>query len=341
MNSRKKKYLWLAIVVVVLAAGWTGLSFYEKVSRSYPGEDPVWVLIPHGADESAIRDSLRLNLGANYGETVYEIWSLIKGTESKAVGAYRIVNGDKVLDIARRLKIGDQTPITLTFNNIRLFNELPPRIAGSFDFTATEFQNACDTMLVSHGFNKANFIGAFLPDTYQFYWSAKPQKVVGRLLDYYDKFWTPERKNKAEAIGLTPQQVAVLASIVEEETAQSDERGTVARLYLNRLQRGMKLQADPTVKYAVGDFSLRRILNTHLAVQSPYNTYQEAGFPPGPIRMPEKATIDAVLSAPKHNYLYMCAKEDFSGRHNFAATLEQHNANAQRYRAALDRRGIK
>ena len=142
-------------------------------------------------------------------------------------------------------------------------------------------------------------------------------------------------------MGLTPDEVAVIASIVEEETAKSDERGKVARLYINRLRKGMPLQADPTVKFAVGDFSLRRIGAKHLAVESPYNTYRHTGLPPTPIRIAEKSTLEAVLNAPEHNYLYMCAREDFSGYHNFTASFAEHRRNAFRYRAALDARGIK
>lgn len=341
MEARKKKYLVFGVAVVVIAAIWTAMSFYEKTIRSYPGEEDVWVLIPHGADEESIRDSLKINLGSAYGDAVYEMWRIIKGHPVKATGAYKISNGDKVLDIAKRIKIGDQTPIRLTFNNVRLYEELPGRIAEYFDFTPGEFKAVADTLLPSLGYTKENFIGAFMPDSYEFYWSSSPKAVIERLLGYKNKFWNDEKKNKAKALGLTPEQVVTLASIVEEETARPDEYGTVARLYLNRLKKGMRLQADPTVKFAVGDFTLKRILNVHLAKESPYNTYLNDGLPPGPIRMPEKRTIDAVLNAPVNDYLYMCAKEDFSGRHNFATNLAQHNVNAQRYRQALDRRGIK
>jgi UPF0755 protein len=156
-----------------------------------------------------------------------------------------------------------------------------------------------------------------------------------------NRFWTAERKQKAEACGLTREQVATLASIVDEETANNGEKPIIAGLYLNRLHKKIPLQADPTVKFAVGDFSLRRILNIHLLTESPYNTYRHSGLPPGPIRIASIAGLDAVLNHARHNYLYMCAKEDFSGTHNFAATLSEHNRNAQRYRRALNKRGIR
>lgn len=341
MIGRRRKYAFLAIALVLVAIVWTSMSFYEKATRRYPDGSPAWVVIPQRSTQEAIHDSLRVNLGSAYGDAVNEIWHFIKGHPSKAAGAYRIEPGDKVIDIARRLKTGSQTPINLTYNNQRLLTDLASAIAGHFNFSAEDFLEACDSILPSRGFDKPNFIGAFLPDSYQFYWTASPAKVVNRLADYYDSFWNETRRQQAAKLNLTPQQVVILASIVDEETASADEKGTVARLYLNRLKKKMKLQADPTVKYAVGDFTLRRILNSHLATNSPYNTYIIDGLPPGPIRMPEKSTIDAVLNAPANNYLYMCAKEDFSGRHNFAETLETHNANAARYRAALNRLNIK
>lgn len=340
-SGSKRKYIFVALAVILLAGGWTALNFYEKSQREFNGTEPVWIMIPPGSSEDAIRDSLSFNFGRLYGENVFDIWGLLKGNVTKAHGAYRILPGDKAIDIARRIKTGSQTPIRITFNNVRKFDELLPKIAEYFNFTTRELEDACDSILPLRGYDKNNFIGAFLPDSYEFYWTANPVKVVTRLIDYHDNFWNAERKAKAESLGLSPEQVTILASIVDEETAVNDEKPTIGRLYLNRLNRGMKLQADPTVKYAVGDFTLRRILNSHLAYQSPYNTYMVEGLPPGPIRMPEKNTIDAVLNAPSNNYLYMCAKEDFSGRHNFSTTLEGHNANAARYREALNRRGIK
>jgi UPF0755 protein len=181
----------------------------------------------------------------------------------------------------------------------------------------------------------------FIPDTYEFYWTTSAEEFADRMKSEYDKFWNGERKIKAEEIKLSPAEVTTLASIVQAETAKKEEQKRIAGLYMNRLKRGQLLQADPTVKYAVGDFSLKRILNVHLQTESPYNTYKYAGLPPGPINFPETTSIDAVLNFEHHNYLYMCAKEDFSGYHNFAVTLDEHNRNAAKYRAALDRNNIK
>ena len=192
----------------------------------------------------------------------------------------------------------------------------------------------------SLGFTPETILTLFIPNTYEVYWNLSAEKLMQRMKREYDAFWTPARLSKAKAVGLTPIEVAVLASIVEEETAAADEYPVVAGLYINRLRRGIPLQADPTVKFAVGDFTLRRILFEHLKVDSPYNTYKHTGLPPGPLRVPSTRSIDAVLNYMKHNYLYMCAKEDFSGRHNFARTLAEHNRNARRYQAELNRRGF-
>lgn len=337
----RKKYLWLAVAIVAIAVVWAGATYWEKTHRAFSGQAPLWVRVPHGSTEESLLDSLRSNLGPYYAEAVHDTWKMIGGQPVKATGAYLISPGDKSIDVARRLRAGVQTPVKVTFNNVRLFNELPAKIAPAMEFSEADFQAACDSILSHEGYAQADYPGLFFPDTYEFYWSATPASVVKRLLDYHDKFWTEERQQKARALGLSPREVTIIASIVEEESAKADEYPTIGRLYINRLKKGMKLQADPTVKFAVGDFALRRILQKHLETPSPYNTYQVNGLPPGPIRMPRKTTVDAILNSLPNDYLYMCAKEDFSGRHNFATTLTRHNENARRYRAALNARGIK
>ena len=179
-----------------------------------------------------------------------------------------------------------------------------------------------------------------MPDTYEFYWTATPVTLVNRLLDERDKYWDDSRRAKAAALGMTPAEVHTLASIVASESNKTDEWGKIARLYLNRISKNMPLQADPTVVFALGDFSIRRVTGTHLKVDSPYNTYTHRGLPPGPIRMVERAQLDAVLDAPAHDYLYMCAKPDFSGYHNFAKDYQRHRLNAALYYRALEARGL-
>lgn len=230
----------------------------------------------------------------------------------------------------------------LTFNNIRFKEDLAERLDEQLMIDKDELLQLLDDSAYcdSLGFTPQTIVALFIPNTYEVYWNIPADKLIQRMKKEYDVFWTSERLAKAKAVKLTPVEVATLASIVEEESASTSEYPVIAGLYLNRLRAGMPLQADPTVKFAVGDFSLKRILFEHLEADSPYNTYKHAGLPPGPLRVPSIKGMDAVLNYMQHNYLYMCAKEDFSGRHNFAVTLAEHSRNANRYRAELNRRKI-
>lgn len=338
-NVMKKRVLIIISIIVAAVAG-ISLVVYLKANRRFTGED-TFIYVPRHATVAQLSDSLKSTLGMDYGTNVFDIWKRLPGDAIVHSGAYKVSEGDKVLDVAKRLHSGRQTPVKLVFNNVRTIEDLAGRIDRQMDLTADEFLATTDSILSEMGVSRPEYAAHFLPDTYEVYWDEEPADLVNRLLNYYGKFWTPERQAKARELGLTPVEVATLASIVEEETNKKDERGMVARLYLNRLDRGMKLQADPTVKFATGDFSLRRILGSHLRIDSPYNTYRNTGLPPGPIRIPEAATIDAVLSAPEHDYIYMCAKSDFSGYHDFAVNYADHQANARKYQAALNRRGIR
>ncbi|MDE5857859.1 MAG: endolytic transglycosylase MltG [Muribaculaceae bacterium] len=324
----------LLVAIVVIIAYMT----YNFLTASYKG-DPYRLKIPQGSTIEQIEDSLA-NLDM-FGENVYTVWKYYGGKPSVAHGSYLIEPGENVLSVAKRLKSGRQTPVKLSFNNVRTIDQLANRIAEKMEFTPNEFIEALDSVLPEAGFTKPQYPAAFIPDSYEFYWTASPQKVISTLLDYRNKFWTNERRQAASALGLNPVGVATIASIVEEESAKNEERPIIARLYINRLDKNMPLQADPTVKFAVGDFGLRRITGKHLQVNSPYNTYKINGLPPGPIRVADRKTLEQVLTAPRNEYLYMCAREDFSGYHNFARDLAEHNANAARYRAELNRRGIK
>ncbi|MDE6352620.1 MAG: endolytic transglycosylase MltG [Muribaculaceae bacterium] len=339
-NKKKNNPLTAVYVISLLVAIIVIIAFmlFNFLTKKYNGE-PYRLKIPHGATIEQIEDSLA-NLDL-FGEDVYTVWKYYGGSPTTARGSYLIEPGESVLDVAKRLKSGRQTPVKLSFNNVRTINQLADRIADKMDFTAEEFIEALDEILPEAGFTKPQYPAAFIPDSYEFYWTASPQKVISTLLDYRNKFWTDERRQAASALGLTPVGVATIASIVEEESSKNDERPIIARLYINRLDRNMPLQADPTVKFAVGDFGLRRITGKHLQVNSPYNTYKVNGLPPGPIRVVDRKTLEQVLTAPRNEYLYMCAREDFSGYHNFARDLAEHNANAARYRAELNRRGIK
>lgn len=338
-QKTKKSRIGLILMITIGVIITIGLLGYLYISNTYRGES-TWLYIPQNATPQSIKDSLTTHLG-EHGNRIFTMWNVADGNAETAHGAYLIKSGDKELDIARRLKRGQQTPIKITINNCRTLSQLAEKISINMEMNVNDFLASCDSILPDAGFNKQEqYPAAFLPDTYEFYWSSEPQRVVKRLLDYRNKFWNEERRAKAKAHGLTPVKVMTLASIVEEETNKNNEKPLVARLYLNRLHKNMPLQADPTVKFAVGDFSLRRITRQHLQVESPYNTYKQTGLPPGPIRIVNKSTIDAVLDAPKHKYLYMCAKEDFSGYHNFATDYSTHQKNAQRYQAELNKRKI-
>lgn len=339
-NSKSQKRTAVVVITALLIAAALSLTYSSLVNTSYSSDTPAWVYIPQGSSSAQIEDSLRSTLG-KAGANAALIWKLAKPDNSAAHGAYKIEHGTSALAIYRIISRGHQTPVRLTFNNIRTLPQLSARIAAQLETDSAAFMHAADSILSAHGLPAAQQIGAFLPDTYEFYWTDTPERVVSRLYAHRQSFWNTERTLKASDFGLTPDQVTTIASIAEEETNNAAERATVGRLYINRLHRGMPLQADPTVKFAVGDFSLRRITARHLAVESPYNTYRVNGLPPGPIRMPEARTIDAILNSKPHNYVYMCAREDMSGLHNFTASAAEHMQNAARYRAALNKRGIR
>lgn len=338
MKAKKAITIISVSVAAVIAALLVACCLF--LWSGYSGDEPCWIYVRSGANDGDVKSELSSSLGVT-GSRAATLWSLFGGDASRAHGAYRIEPGSSPMKIYRTLKNRAQTPVKLTFNNIRTMNQLASRVASCVEVDSASFLAACDSLLPGMGFKRAEYPAAFLPDTYEFYWTASPEKIVSTLAGHRNRYWNDERRAKAKSMGLTPVQVATVASIAEEETNNRGERGTVARLYLNRVHKGMKLQADPTVKFAVGDFSLRRIKGVHLNVNSPYNTYLNAGLPPGPIRIADAATLDATLNSKPHNYLYMCAKEDFSGRHNFASDYSSHQANARKYHKALNARGIK
>lgn len=266
------------------------------------------------------------------------------GYDNPKPGHYRLEKGMTFRTLLGKLRTGNQTPVRVTFNNIRSLERLAGSVSKSIEADSASllaaFRNA--SIASQYGFDRANFISMFIPDTYEFYWTVTPEEFIARMNKEYERFWgAGEREAKRKSLGLSRQEVSTLASIVIEESKYVPEQPRIAGVYINRLGKNMPLQADPTVKYAVGDPTIKRILFKHLEVESPYNTYKHTGLPPGPIYCPPKSAIDAVLGYEKHNYLYFCASPDLSGRHRFATTLAQHNANARQYAAALDRAGIR
>ncbi|MBQ8047041.1 MAG: endolytic transglycosylase MltG [Prevotella sp.] len=258
-------------------------------------------------------------------------------------GRYAIEPGERVMTVFRHLRNGIQTPMRLTVPSVRTVSRMAKELGNKLMADSASFEKALTDATVCQelGFDTATVMAMFIPNSYDIYWNISTDNLLKRLKKEYDNFWDSTRKAKANALSLSPIEVSILASIVDEETANDGEKPTIAGLYYNRLQQGMLLQADPTVKYALQQFSLKRIYNSMLNTDNPYNTYRYKGLPPGPIRNPSVAGIDAVLNMQRHNYLYMCAKEDFSGTHNFAATLAEHQQNARRYVQALNERNIK
>lgn len=252
-------------------------------------------------------------------------------------GRYTLRRNMTNVEAIRTLQSGNRQAVNVTFTNVRLIDELPAKIVKNVGVSPSEFNEALDKFISTNqeGFTRQNIIGMFLPNTYEVYYNVLPDELIDRMLTEYKKFWNDERLAKAKVLGLTPKEVSTLASIVQAESVKSDEAPVIAGLYINRLKKGIPLQADPTLVFAAGDFTIKRVLNEHKAIDSPYNTYKYAGLPPGPINMPQIATLDAVLNYHKHTYIYMCAKEDFSGYHNFATTLTEHNKNARKYQTAL------
>jgi len=304
---------------------------------------PTYVLIRRGQDwqqalsnvekTGAVVDKLSLRFVAK----------LMKYPGHVKPGRYQLQEGFTNRQLINVLKAGIQSPLKLTFTNVRLRRELAEKLSNQIDARPREIDSLLrsPSYTRSLGFDTATVMTMFIPNTYELYWNTSAQNLMQRMKKEYEKFWTPARDAKREKLKLTRAEVSTLASIVEAEQQQhADERPRIAAVYLNRIRRGMKLQADPTVVYANGDFSIKRVLNVHLQKDSPYNTYKYAGLPPGPINLPSISSIDAVLNPEENNYLYFCAKEDFSGYHAFATNEAGHLVNARRYQAALNRAGI-
>jgi len=252
-------------------------------------------------------------------------------------GRYILMKNMTNLMALRVLRSGKQEPVRITFNNVRLPRDLAEKITKNIGMKPEEFEAALIAFAMhnDYGFTKDNVMVMFIPNTYEVYYNVTPEALIKKMHDEYEHYWNAERTEKAKKTGFTPIEVSILASIVQAESIREDEAPIIASLYMNRLSKGIALQADPTLVFAVGDFSLKCVLNEHKEIDSPYNTYKYPGLPPGPINMPEINSLDAVLNHANTNYYYMCAKEDFSGRHNFTNSYEEHMKNAAKYQRAL------
>ena len=261
--------------------------------------------------------------------------------ENIKIGAYKVKMNMTNYDMITMLRSGNQTPIKLTFSYARKMDDLAEKITSKLKMSKDDLLNYLNDNIDDYnGFEKSDIISVFLPDTYEVYWNVSPKNLTNKMYSEYKKFWNSERIAKLENINLNEKEAIVLASIVASETRMLDEADRVAGLYINRLRKNMRLQADPTLIFAANDFTIRRVLNKHKKIKSPYNTYIHKGLPPGPIRLVPKQYIDAVLNYEEHNFIYMCAKEDFSGYHAFATNLSDHNRNARKFQIALNMKKI-
>jgi UPF0755 protein len=254
-------------------------------------------------------------------------------------GKYKLESGMSIFEMIRMLKNGRQSPVNLVITKFRVKEDLARRCGSLFEFDSLQFMQAVNKneYLLPMGLDTNTLMAAILPDTYTFYWNTTPQKVFQKLRDESEKFWTEERKARARKKGITPNEAITLASIVDEESNFGPEKGNIASVYLNRLKKNMPLQADPTIKFAMKNFGLKRVYEKHLWTPSPYNTYRNTGLPPGPICTPQPQTIDAVLNAPETDYLYFVAKSDFSGSHVFTSEYRDHLNYAREFQKAMDR----
>ena len=322
----------------------TATNFSLKLFRSNTNKqfDQGYLYIPTGSNLDDVVAIIKAQQILNNTESFKWVASKMNFKNIKP-GKYKITKGLSNIELVRLLRSGKQEPIKLTFQNIRLKTDFAGYIGKNFEIDSSAFLNMLDSidLVRQYGFDEETIFCMFIPNTYELYWNTSKEKFFERMQKEYVKFWHTERLAQAKAIGLSPVQVSILASIVDQEALLNREMVRIAGVYMNRLNRGIKLEADPTVIFANGDFTVKRVLYKLLQKDSPYNTYKYIGLPPGPICMPSVAAIDAVLHFEKHNYIYFCAKEDFSGLHNFASNVTEHQMNARKFQQALNNRGIK
>ncbi len=345
MNKRIILGFKVLTVAIVLAALFIAGLLYVKVFRpvvELPAEQAGILYIPTGSDLEEVARILKEEEFVS--DTSAFLWLARKKNYHNHVypGRYNITDGMNLNALINLLRSGRQTPVHLIFNNICTLPELAGIVGKQIEPDSAALLEAFldKNLLDEIGFTAESVYALFIPNTYEIYWNTAPEEFMKRMSREYKIFWAGSRLEKASLLNMEPVEVSTLASIVDEEAIWDDEMKRVAGLYINRLEKGIRLQADPTIKFAVGDLGMNRVLNHHLDIDSPYNTYKYSGLPPGPISVPSIAAIDAVLNYERHDYLYMCARADFSGYHHFSRTLAQHNRYAREYRRALNQRRI-
>ena len=337
-----RKFIIALVLLIILSLGITCVIYYLRYFGPNVSGKKEYLYIHTGATFDDVYKTIRDEGIVN--DTTMVHWSAInmKYTGRVKAGRYRLHEGMSNRKFINMLASGAQEPVTLAFHNLRLKQQFAGFVAKKIEPDSTAMINLLDSanFVKQYGFTIDNVYTMFLPNSYQLYWNTSPEKFFKRMYANYQKFWTPERKQQAAEINLSPIQVSILASIVDAEALHDDEMPTIAGLYLNRLKKNMKLESDPTVIFAENDFTIRRVLNKYLTINSPYNTYMYVGLPPGPIMMPSINAVNSVLNYKASNYLYMCAKADFSGYHAFATNVADHLVNAHKFQQALNARHI-
>lgn len=349
MKTSKGKVLKIIIglfLLGILVSTIFGYRYYKMIylpNIKTPDTKVNYLYIPRGATFEEVLDSLKSGNFLEDEETFKEVSKIKKYGKTIKSGRYEIRNNMSNNELINMLRIGNQKPLNVTFNNVRTKKDISGIFAKQLDIDSVSFLELLNdrNFIEQYGFNSENVMSMFLPDTYSLNWDTNEKELFARMLKEYNKFWNQDRISKADACGLSKIEVSVLASIVQaEQASKNDEKPIIAGLYINRLKMKMPLESDPTLIFASGDFTRKRVLNEDKEIDSPYNTYKNLGLPPGPINLPEKSSLNSVLDYRPNNFIFMCAKEDFSGYHNFSTNLAQHNINAERYRQALNKRKI-
>jgi UPF0755 protein len=340
----KSKKLVILLLITGIAVILVLYSIYRSILgiNVVPDRSNLSIFIPSGSSYEQVFDTLESNLLIKSRKTLDWLAKTKKYPARIKPGRYLIDKSLSYNSLINLLRSGKQSPVRITFSNVRTLNQIAGKIGKQIEADSAQIISffSDDLNYSKDGFNKENVISLFIPNTYEFYWNTDSKELYSRMIKEYRLFWNDERLLKAKEKGLDPKEVSILASIIDDEVVKADEKPRIAGVYLNRLKRGIPLQSCPTIKFALNDFTITRVLKKYLQVDSPYNTYKHSGFPPGPIGCASVEGIEAVLNAEKHDWLFFAAKPDFSGYHNFSRTLPEHNRYAQAYQKELNKRKI-
>ena len=335
MQGKKRKYILIIFIVIISITTFTGWNLFGPTVKS---PENKFFYIPTG---STYNDVIKVLVEKNIIDNKFwfdKVATYLKFDKAVKPGKYKINDGASIVNLVRMLRSGNQSPVNLVITKLRTKEDLAKKLANNFEcdsLSVISFLSNNDS-LAKYDLDTNIVMTAIIANTYTLLWNNKPYNIFKKLFTEQQQFWNAKRKNQSAALHFTPTEIYILASIVEEETNKAEDKGKIASVYINRLHTGMRLAADPTVKFALKDFGLKRIYSIHTRIPSPYNTYLHAGLPPGPICTPSIKTIDAVLNAPSTNYLFFVANADFSGYSTFAVTYQEHLKNARAYQSALD-----